>query len=127
MDKRGGRDQAVADGPRIGDVEQGAAPRHGRVDGQNAIGENAKHVIVEPGAEQRALGAVASLGEKHANLQFLDHDDREEQDAGRRVTEPGGDAPIGLSRPNLAQFGQDVGVEQKHQSSGADLAGSRIG
>jgi hypothetical protein len=47
VDERRGGNQRVPDGAWIGDVEGGAAPRDGDIDGQDAFVEGGQDVILE--------------------------------------------------------------------------------
>lgn len=48
-------------------MEGGATPCHGRIHGQDPLGECGQHVIVQPRARDRPLRRIPSLGEKGAD------------------------------------------------------------
>src|SRR5579859_6193650 len=75
--------------------------------------------MVDPGAKHGALRCVLARDQQGAELDFEDRDDGYKEVRGGECTRPSGDVAISFVQPS--QFGNDVGVEQKHQPRSADL------
>ena len=115
VNKRGRRDQPVANWLRIGHMEKRTAAGRGRINGQDASGKGGHHMIVQPGAENFPRGRVTALGEQRADLELLDNDHREEQASGWDRPGPRCHIVIGPGRACLPQLGNHVRVQQIHQ------------
>ena len=86
--ERGGGDEGVAVGARVGDVELGAAPGDGYVHAEQPVAEPGENPLLQPQPEHRALGGVAALDAEDADLQLEQRDRREPEQAGRGVLRP---------------------------------------
>jgi len=76
MHQGGRRDERIPLRPRIRYVQPGAASGHGSIHRQDALREGGKDVLVEPTAEDGALGGIAAFDEQdaHLKLQYGDGD-----------------------------------------------------
>lgn len=116
MHQGGRRDQGIGLVAAVGDVEMGTARRYRVVDGKDAPGEGRPDMVVQPGAEEAPLGGIAALDAENTALELEDGYGGDEE--ARRVTglDPGGDGGVGLAVADLAQLGDDMGVEEVVQS-----------
>jgi hypothetical protein len=116
VDQGGSGDEGVAVGVGIGNVEKGAAARDGCVDGEDAVFEGRKNAGFHPGAEYFALGAVSTFGEQDADIEFKDGDGGKIERGGGLALGPVSNVRVGFV--GLAEFVDDVGVEQEHEEKG---------
>jgi hypothetical protein len=72
MDQSGCRDERVPNRPRVRNVQHGTASGNSGIDGDDALGERGQHLLLQPPAQDLALGRVTSFGEENSDLQFLD-------------------------------------------------------
>ena len=124
MDKRRGRDQAVSEGDGIRHMENGATPRHGGIDGQNTSGERWKHLILKPSSKDSALRRIPPFRQQDANLKFLHGDRRQIQRRRFHSLSPERDVSVRPSKAYFSQFGNNIGVQEKHYAKSAARARS---
>jgi len=70
VNKRGGRDESITIGARIGYVERGASPGNSSINRKDPTVERGQNVAIHPGAKNRALFSVTPFDEKDSYLQF---------------------------------------------------------
>lgn len=121
--------QRIPFGAWIGHVQACAALRDGGIDGKDPAVELRQNQLVEPYTKQQTLLWIFPLELQNAELQFEDRDRRQVKAARVHAVGPRGDAWIGFPRAYFAQFGNDVGVEEKPQerSAGRIPMSTRVG
>jgi hypothetical protein len=107
MDQRGRRDQRVAFGSGVGNVESRAPLRHGRIDSQDTTFESSENLMVDPGAQHSTLCRVLARDQQRAKFDFENRDSgHEEARCGERVR-PSGDTAIGFVRSSQLVHARD--------------------
>ena len=116
MDEGGGGDQGVAELFWVGNGEFRRQTGGCDVNMMDPAGEGRKDLGVQPGSQDRAFRNIPPLSAQNTGFQFMDGDDREEHGGGWDRLGPGGDIRMGLTQSDFTKFGDDIGVQQVHQS-----------
>jgi hypothetical protein len=111
---RGG-DQGVSLGAWIWHMKAGADACNGGVDGEYTVGEFWQDLRVHPGSQTRTLHRISTFDAEDADFEFEQGHDRDEEAAGILFRQPRHDIGVSLAVAGLSQFGDYIGVEQKHQ------------
>src|SRR5690554_298464 len=119
MNKGRCRDERVTLAALVGDVQSGAALRHGCIDGQRSPRELRQYMLLQPRAQHRPLGGILALDGQHAKLQLHDCDSRNKELGCIDGFSPCRNIRIRFASPNLPQLGHHVGVENEHHVKSA--------
>ena len=119
MNERRGRDQRIALGPSVRDMQLGASPRHHRVDRQDAAVESRQDLLIDLGTQRRSQDWIPSRDQQRYGIQFEHGDRREKEARHRQPSRPGKNLATGLGRSS--QLRDDVRIENEHRERSAGL------
>lgn len=119
VNKRGRGDESVAFGSRVGNVKLRTALRDGRINGEDSILEPSQNLTVDPSTQDSTLRCVFAPDQARTKFDFQNRDSGHEEARRRDRVCPCDDIAISFVWP--PQFGNDIGVQQKHQSRSAGL------
>ncbi|ETX13278.1 hypothetical protein OCH239_12280 [Roseivivax halodurans JCM 10272] len=88
-----------------------AASGDGAIDRQGPICELWQDALLKPGSQSRALPRVSTLDAQNANLELHHGQRRDVETAGVLVADPARDVWIGTTISDLAELGDDIGIE----------------
>ena len=106
-----GRDQRVALGARVRNVEARTAPGDRCIHRQDSAFESRQYLLVHPFAQDGALRGILPFDLQHAKFEFQHRDRREVEIRNGDVACPRQHDAVGLVR--ASKLGQDVGVENE--------------
>jgi len=118
--------QGIPFGPGVWHMKMRTAPRHSHIDRQNPLMEGWHHLHVQPSPQHSPLGGIAALYQQHAHFQLQQGDRRDEQVTAGHAFGPSRHAGIRLPGACLAQLGNDIRIEQKHEKDQEKSAGRAI-
>ena len=110
----GAGDQRVMTWCSIRNMEWSHAPRRGKIDGQDPVEETRQHELLEPSQQDAGLLGILTAAEQDPRFDLDHRHDTDRQFGGTLRRDPALHPRIAGA---LAQFAEDVGIQQIHQRS----------
>lgn len=106
-------------------MQASALKCHGGIDSEHPAGERGKHVAIQPGTNDSALRDIPPFDLKNTHFQFEKRYRGHIQTADRHASSPRSHRGMRLAGLGLAQFRNDIGVEQERHERSAGFASLR--